>query len=80
MMTAVADTEGDILLQTLGREIMKVYRVYDGSDRLVTQYEAVANCEHGKPCVKTEYTYVGATTRIEKMKESQATWDSSYDI
>ena len=74
------DTQADELLVTLGREVLKVYRVYDGSDRLTEQYEALANAIHGGPALKTEYVYDGATTKVLKMKESLTTWDSSWDI
>lgn len=74
------DTNADELLRTLGKEVIKVYRVYDGSNRLTEQYEALANTINGGPALKTEYTYVGATTDVEKMKESLTTWNSAWDI
>jgi hypothetical protein len=75
-----SDSTADFILQTLGREVIKVKKFYDGSNRVTSQYEAVANAEHGKPCLKTEYTYVGATPNVDAMKESAATWDSAWDI
>lgn len=80
MSERISDTNTDQMLQALTKEIVKVYRVYDGSDRLITQYEALANTLNGEPCVKTTYTYIGATTKLEKMKEAQDTWSSAYDI
>lgn len=67
-------------LRTNQREYIKSYITYDGSDRMSVVYEAKANAVHGTPCMKTTYTYVGSTARIQKMKEEAATWDSTYDI
>jgi len=75
-----SDTNADELLKALGKEVIKVRRVYDGVPRVTEQYEALANTVHGGPCLKTEYVYVGATTDVEKMQESLATWDSAWDI
>lgn len=74
------DSNADELLRTLGKEVIKVHRVYDGSDRVIEQYEALANAIHGGPALRTDYTYVGATTNVENMKESLSTWDSAWDI
>ena len=75
-----SDTTADELLQALGREVLKIKRFYDGFDRVSEQYEAFANAENNAKCLKTEYTYVGATTNLDKMKESIGIWLSSYDI
>ena len=75
-----SDTTADELLRTLSKEVVKVFKVYDGSDRLITQYEAMANAIDQAVCLKTEYTYVGATTRVEKMNESLGVWLLAYDI
>lgn len=75
-----SDTQGDQILGSLSKEIVKVKKVYDGSDRLIEQYEALANTVANGPCLKTEYTYVGATTRVDKMKESVGVWLAAYDI
>lgn len=74
------DTKGDELLSSLGKEIMKVHRVYDGSNRLSENYETYANTVHGGPALKTTYTYDGATERVVGMKEELSTWDSAWDI
>ncbi len=76
----VSDTEADELLQALQKEALKTYRIYDGSDRLITTYETFTNTVNGGPAIKTQYTYVGATTRVEKMKETIDVWSSAYDI
>jgi hypothetical protein len=75
-----SDNRGDELLQALMREIVKVYRIYDGSNRVTTEYEAVANAVDQQVCLKTEYTYAGARTTPDKMRESLDVWSSAYDI
>ena len=74
------DSSADELLQALGKEILKVYRVYDGSNRCTESYEAFANAVNGGPCLKTEYVYDGATTNVVKLLESMAVWSSAWDI
>lgn len=61
-------------------EYIKEFYVYDGSDRLISLYQARNNANDGEPALLTEYTYVGATAVIEKMRESQSTWSAAYDI
>jgi len=73
------DTTADELLRSLQKEVVKTKSVYDGSNRLITRYEAFSNSPNGKPCLKTTYTYVGATTNIDKTKEELATWNSAWD-
>ena len=75
-----SDTPADLILEALGREIMKVKRFYDGSSRVTSQYEAFANAIDGQPCIRTDYTYVGATTNVDAMKESMSTWQAAWDI
>lgn len=74
------DTNADELLTSLGKEAMKVHRVYDGSNRLIEQYETYQNTVHGGPALRTDYTYDGASERVVGMKETMSTWDSSWDI
>lgn len=61
-------------------EAVKMYFVYDGSGRMTETYTAMVNAENNDKCLKTEYTYDGASTRVQKMKESIALWSSAYDI
>lgn len=75
-----SDTRSDQFLVALSKEVVKIFRVYDGSDRLITSYETVANTEDGGQALKTEYTYIGATTKLEKLKESLDVWSSAYEI
>ncbi len=76
------DTQGDLLLEALLGEIMKIKRVYDANTppRVITQYEAVANAINGQTCLRTDYTYVSTTTNLDAMKESISTWQSAWDI
>lgn len=74
------DTNADEFLEALGKEVMKVHRVYDGSDRVSEHYETFANTIHGGPALKTTYTYDGVSERVIGMKEELSTWDSSWDI
>lgn len=62
------------------KEYIKQYITYDGSNRAIYIYEAMANSEHGDLCLRTEYAYDGTSSRVAKMKETESTWDSSYDI
>lgn len=61
-------------------EAVKTYSTYDGSNRLEYHYTALADAEHGAQCLVTQYTYDGGSSRVQKTKESLATWDSSWDI
>jgi hypothetical protein len=67
-------------LTTGANEYIKSYIEYDGSARMVAVYEARANAADGDPCLKTEYQYDGATTRIQKMHESEDEWDATWDV
>ena len=60
-------------------ELIKQYYVYDGLGRLAYLYEATVATGDGEPCLLTNYSYDGTTTRIQKIKEENSTWDSSWD-
>jgi len=66
-------------LKTGTHEFIKSYLEYD-TGRMVTVYEARANAVNGDYCLKTEYVYDGISTRVIKMKETPATWNSAWDI
>jgi hypothetical protein len=76
----IPDSTADSIFTALNSEVVKVYQVFDGSDRVIEKYEALANTPDGGPCLKTEYVYSGAMTVAQKMKESQSTWLAAYDI
>jgi len=67
-------------LKTSLRQLRKTKYVYDGSSRLIEIYEAKTNAAANSKCLKTIYTYVGATTVIDKSKEEEGTWLAAYDI
>lgn len=67
-------------LRSIMHEAMKMYRTYDGTNRLQYQYEAPTPALHGDPCMRTEYVYDGTSTRVIKLKETIQTWDSSWDV
>ena len=59
---------------------IKSYITYDGSSRMEYVYEAHTDAINGAPCLVTQYSYDGVSTRIQKMKETVGTWSSAYDI
>jgi hypothetical protein len=59
------------------KEAVKQYIVYDVSNRMTTVYVARTDAGDGDPCLRTDYTYAGASNRIIKMKESLDTWVSA---
>jgi len=79
-MTTGSDIQADELLQALGQEIVKVYQVFDGSSRVITRYEAVANALNNQVCLRTDFSYTGANTQPTAMKEYLDVWSSSYDF
>ena len=76
----MANYSKEIMLKSHANELVKQYLAYDGSNRMEYVYTAYPTAIHGDPCVRTQYVYNGASTRITKMAETQGTWDSSYDI
>jgi len=67
-------------IDSLLEQLVKRYHTYDVYDRIEYTYEAPVDAAHGAPCLKTQYVYSGTSYRVTKMKESNSTWDSSYDI
>lgn len=63
-------------LKTSAHELLKVYLIHDGDDRIIAAYEAPVKAVSGDPCVLTRYGYRGAnTTQIRFRREYNATWD-----
>lgn len=79
-MSPAALTHASNFLSTHLKEAVKMYIEYDATNRMVTTYTAGADADHGDHCIRTDYTYWGASLRIQKMRESLAAWDSSWDI
>jgi len=67
-------------LTSLKNELMKTYIVYNGDNVPSQVYEAPVDTADGEPCLLTTYTYVPASTRVEKSRESESTWQAAYDI
>ena len=67
-------------LRTIRYEALKLFRVYDNLNRVIAQYEAPLTAKTGDLCMKTQYSYVSTSSRVEKMKESLDSWDSSWDL
>lgn len=61
-------------------EAVKQYIVYDGQGRMIETYTALTNAKNGEVAEKTTYEYDMATTKVIKMKEEVAAWDSTWDI
>lgn len=68
-------------LITQGNELIKQFTVLDGQGRPEFIYTAHRDAAHGAFCTVVQYAYFNlTTTQVEKMREDNATWDSSYDI
>lgn len=80
MALRVSDIAIDEMFQALAKEVVKTHSEYDGSGRLTARYEALANTLDNEVCLLTEYTYDGASTRVENSKESLSTWNSAWDL
>jgi hypothetical protein len=76
-----SDSLATAALKTQAHELVKQFNVYDGSGRLTTVYTARFGAETGTPCSRVDYTYLNPTSGlVEKMRESNDVWNSSYDI
>ena len=74
-------SDGQLEIKTQYSQFTKVFCVYDPVSFLLTEmYEAPTDAINGTPCTKTSYVYDGASSRILKLKEESASWDSSWDI
>lgn len=71
---AEGDSKVKDFLQSIRNEPVKMYRSYDGSNRVQYQYEAITHAKDGDPCMRSEYVYDGVSTRVVKMKETIDVW------
>lgn len=76
----MADTSLTNLLKSHAHEMVKSHTVYDLTLRATVTYTAITNAPDGAPCLKTQYAYDGASSRITDRKESQGVWDSDWDV
>ena len=67
-------------IANIRNEPVKVFRVYNSSNQLITQYEAVTHAKDGDSCMKTRYDYDGTSARVVHMKESVDTWLNAYEM
>ena len=68
------------LLQTHLNELTKTFTVFDGLSRPQFVYTAKSDAKNGDPCIKTEYIFANPTsTTIIGSKETNSTWNSSFD-
>ena len=73
-------TNKTALILTGKHELIKQYFIYDSLGRCTHLYEAITDAAHGKPCLLTQYGYTGTDLKIVKKKESESSWDSSWDV
>ena len=59
---------------------MKTYAIYDANGRTTHFYEAPTFTNHDDPCLLTQFSYIGTNPSVEKSHESEATWDSSWNL
>lgn len=67
-------------LKSYSKELIKQYVAYDVYSRPEYIYEARADASDEDPCICTQYVYDGLTSNIVKMKETNSSWDSDWDI
>lgn len=78
---AGSDSSRTQQLKTQQAELSKAYTVYDGQQRPIEIYTVHTDAAHNTPCSVVRYAYVNPTSSlVEKMKEANALWDSSWDI
>lgn len=66
-------------LKSILNEYSKSKQFFDGSDRLEYLYTAHIEAVTGTPCVVVRYSYVGATAKVDYVKEYEGTWDISWE-
>lgn len=71
---------GLAVLKTMDGEFVKEYTIYDGSNRPTDVYRAYTDAPDNAPCYRIQMGYSGGTNLVIKTKESEATWDISWDI
>lgn len=67
-------------LKTQLHEQLKQHVEFDGSARPEYVYTARTDAADGTPCSVVRYAYVGATSKVEFMKEYIGAWDSDWDL
>lgn len=70
----MADVNVREFITAIRNEALKVYRTYDGNNRVEFQFEAITHAKDGDPCMKTQYVYAGTSNRVIKLKETVDVW------
>lgn len=52
----------------------------DGTQRLLKLYETQLDTADGKPCIVTQFAYVGSTAQLAGTIEYEGSWQSAWDI
>lgn len=79
-MSGGPDSKTD-LLRTQAHELVKQFIQFDAQDRPEFIFTAPISAVQNTPCTRVQYVYRSASsTQIEKMAESKAQWQASYDI
>lgn len=73
------DDKADQLFLSLNQEACKVHRVFNGTNQLTIQYEAVQTAADGASCLRTDYVY-DVSGNLTGMKETVGVWSSTFDI
>ena len=75
----MANTTRDFITSNMA-EGVKQHFAYDASNRLEYTYEAPTSWGDGKPCLRTQYTYDGTSSRITGMAETLSIWQATWDL
>lgn len=55
--------------------LIKQWFVYDETDRVIEIYIATVETQNEEPCLKLSISYVGETSNVQSILESQGTWE-----
>lgn len=69
----VINNRSAIIKSNINEEVKsKIF--YDVQNRPIAIYEAQNIAVDGTPCLLTQYSYVGTSSLVDYMKETEATW------
>lgn len=67
-------------IKSLLTSFTKTHAEYDANGRTIAFYECPTFTKDGEVCLLTQFTYIGTSPNVTNSKESESTWDSSWDI
>jgi len=67
------------IIKTALNEYTKSKQIFDGSGRLEYLYVAGIQAKNNDPCIVTRYTYIGATSNVDYVKEYEGKWLTSFE-